>query len=300
MPTRDFCLPHQITLRCHTSGEPGRPVLLFLHGFPEGAFIWDAQLDYFSQPANGGYYCVAPYLRGFGQSSSPAEAQAYRPRHLVQDIQALIEVLCPGGAVACLVAHDWGGAVAWNLANQQPERLQKLLIINSPHPGAFLRELQTNPAQQASSQYMHFLCRDNAETLLAADDFRRLFAFFQNADGQPPAWLTPEVRQQYRQLWQQGLRGACNYYRATPLHAPRDGHPGSAGIELPDSKCTVHVPTKVLWGLADIALLPGLLDGLPGWIPDLDLRQIPGASHWLVHEQLALVNAELAQFLHSN
>ncbi len=297
--SRSVALPHGITLDCRTSGEPGRPVLMFLHGFPEGAFIWDAQLQHFSQPDNGGYYCVAPFLRGFGSSSSPPDAGAYRPRHLVKDVDALIECLSPGGAVDCLVAHDWGGAVAWNLANQRPERMGRLLIINSPHPGAFLRELQHNPGQQASSQYMHFLCRDDAEALLAEGDFRRLFEFFKDDSGQPPAWLTPEVRAQYRNLWQQGLRGACNYYRATPLHAPRDGHPGSAGIELPDSMCTVKVPTLVLWGMADVALLPALLDGLPGWIPELEIRQIPGASHWLVHEQPGLVNTELAQFLQS-
>ena len=297
--SRSIALPHGITLKCRTSGEPGRPVLLFLHGFPEGAFIWDAQLDHFSQPANGGYYCVAPFLRGFGDSSSPPEAEAYRPRHLVQDVDALIDVLCPDGAVDCLVAHDWGGAVAWNLANQKPERMGRLLIINSPHPGAFLRELQNNAAQQASSQYMHFLCRDDAEARLAEDDFRRLFEFFQGDDGQAPPWLTSDMRAQYRSLWQQGLRGACNYYRATPLHAPRDGHPGSAGIHLPDSMCTVNVPTLVLWGLADIALLPGLLDGLAGWIPQLQIHQIPDATHWLVHEQPDRVNTELTNFLQS-
>jgi len=296
----DIALPHGTTLHCRVSGERGRPVLLFLHGFPEGAFIWDGLLAHFSQPAHGGYRCVAPYLRGFGASSSPTEVAAYRPKFLVQDLAALIAAEGGGAPLACLVAHDWGGAVAWNLANQHPELLRRLAIVNSPHPGAFLRELQHSPAQQAASQYMHFLCRPDAEALLAEDDFRRLFAFFDAPDGTPPAWLTESVRQQYRALWQQGLTGACNYYRASPLRPPRDGDPGAAAVALPESMLTVNVPTLVLWGLNDPALLPGLLDGLPGWVPRLQLQRVEGASHWLVHEMPERLVQALEPFLLSN
>ena len=168
-------LPHGITLSCRSAGEKGRPVLVFLHGFPEAAFIWDGLLAHFSKPENGGYHCIAPNLRGFEKSSSPTDVAAYRPRHLVQDIEALIAL--EGGQIDCLVAHDWGGAVAWNLAASQPKLVKKLAIINSPHPGTFLRELQHSPAQQAASAYMNFLIRPDAESLLAEDDFRRLFGF---------------------------------------------------------------------------------------------------------------------------
>lgn len=293
-------LPHGITLQCRVSGVAGRPTLVFLHGFPEGAFIWDALLLHFSRPENGGYRCVAPFLRGFGASSSPAEVAAYRAKHLVQDLVALIAAESPGGALECLVAHDWGGAVAWNLANQQPGLMKRLAIFNSPHPGAFLRELQHSPAQQASSQYMHFLCRPDAEALLAENDFRRLFAFFNNPDGSAPAWLTDTVRAQYRALWQQGLTGACNYYRASPLRPPREGDPAAQAVTLPDTMLTVDVPTLVLWGMDDPALLPGLLDGLPGWVPQLQLQRVPGASHWIVHEHPERVTVELQRFLQSN
>ena len=197
------------------------------------------------------------------------------------------------------MAHDWGGAVAWNLANQQPQLMKRLAIINSPHPGAFVRELAHNAAQQAGSQYMHFLCRPDAEALLAEDDFRRLFAFFNAPDGSAPAWLTESVRAQYRALWQQGLTGACNYYRASPIRPPRDGDPGAQAITLPDSMLTVTVPTLVLWGMDDPALLPGLLDGLPGWVPQLQLRQVEKASHWIVHEHPERVALELQRFLQS-
>ena len=80
--TVDHALPHGITLHCRVSGDAGRPVLMFLHGFPEGAFIWDGLLAHFSRPEHGGWRCVAPNLRGFGPSSSPADAQAYRAKHL--------------------------------------------------------------------------------------------------------------------------------------------------------------------------------------------------------------------------
>jgi pimeloyl-ACP methyl ester carboxylesterase len=298
--TRSVHLPQGITLECRVSGLAGRPVLLFLHGFPEGAFIWDELLLAFSRPENGGYRCVAPYLRGFGPSSSPAEVEAYRAKHLVNDLAALIDAESAAGTVECLVAHDWGGAVAWNLANQQPGRMKRLAIINSPHPGAFLRELQHHAGQQAASQYMHFLCRPDAEALLAEDDFRRLFGFFDAPDGTAPAWLTDSVRAQYRALWQHGLTGACHYYRASPLRPPREGDPGAQSVTLPDSMLTVNVPTLVLWGMDDPALLPGLLDGLPGWVPQLQLMQIENASHWIVHEHPERVALELKRFLQSH
>ncbi|MFN9728281.1 alpha/beta fold hydrolase [Acidovorax sp.] len=295
--TRSVHLSQGITLECRTSGVAGRPVLMFLHGFPEGAFIWDDLLLAFSRPENGGYRCVAPYLRGFGPSSSPAEVEAYRAKHLVGDLAGLIDLESAAGMVDCLVAHDWGGAVAWNLANQQPGRMKRLAIINSPHPGAFLRELQRDAAQQAASQYMHFLCRPDAEALLAEDGFRRLFGFFDQPDGSAPSWLTDRVRAQYRALWQQGLTGACNYYRASPLRPPREGDPGARAITLADSMLTVSVPTLVLWGMDDPALLPGLLNGLPGWVPQLQITQIDGASHWIVHEHPERVTQELQRFL---
>jgi len=131
-------LPHGITLSCRACGERGRPVLLFLHGFPEGAWVWDPLLLHFSKPENGGYRCVAPNLRGYERSSTPQDVKAYRAKHLVQDIVALINTECttanPRTPLAALIAHDWGGAVAWSLANQHPQRLRQLVIINSPHP----------------------------------------------------------------------------------------------------------------------------------------------------------------------
>lgn len=287
-------LPHGIHLSCRTAGERGRPVLVFLHGFPEAAFVWDGLLAHF---AGLGYRCVAPNLRGFERSSAPADPSAYRAKHLVQDIAALIDT--EGGHLAALVAHDWGGAVAWSLANQRPELMDRLVILNSPHAGTFLRELQHNPVQQAASAYMNFLVRPDAEALLAEDDHRRLWAFFTNmfADRGDFAWLTEAVKDQYRAVWAHGLTGGCNYYRASPLRPPRPEDPAAAAIHLPRDMLTVQVPTLVIWGLNDTALPPSLVDGLDDYVTDLTVVKVPDATHWIVHEQPDRVAGWINDFL---
>lgn len=336
-------LPHGITLSCRSAGVRGRPVLMFLHGFPEAAFAWDALLAHFARPEHGGYRCVAPNLRGYERSSAPADVAAYRAKHLVQDVQALIALECgAGGQLAALIAHDWGGAVAWNLASESARLLQRLVIVNSPHPQTFLRGLRSSPAQQASSAYMNFLIRPDAEALLAEHDFARLWRFFDlmgargagqmaaashaigaghgtgatasaTSFGQPPAlppgagWLTEALRDQYRAVWRgdgtrpgAGLTGALNYYRAAPLRPPRPGDPAAAAIDLPPEAFTVTVPTLVLWGMADTALAPELVEGLERWVPAMRLQRIDGATHWVVHEQPDRVAREVGAFLLSS
>ena len=300
-------LPHGITLSCRACGERGRPVLMFLHGFPEAAFVWDPLLSHFARPENGGYRCVAPNLRGYERSSAPTGVRDYRPKHLVQDIVALIEVETRGAPLAALVAHDWGGAVAWNLANQHPQTLERLVIINSPHPGTFLRELQTSPAQQAASAYMNFLIRPDAAQRLAEDGHARLFGFFDNmgasaTPGTPGApigagWLSDSLRQKYLEVWCMGLQGGLNYYCASPLRPASPGDPAASAIALPAEATRVEVPTLVLWAQDDIALLPGLCDGLDTFVPDLTLVPLPQATHWVVHEQPQRVIAEITAFL---
>jgi len=286
-------LPHGITLSCRAAGERGRPVLLFLHGFPEAAFIWDATLEHFARPENGGYRCVAPNLRGFEQSSRPADVKAYRPKFLVQDIAALIEA--EGAPIEMLVAHDWGGALAWGLANQFPQLIRRLAIVNSPHPGTFQRELTTNPRQQEASAYMNFLVRPDAEAILREDDYRRLFGFFQKGGG--GGWLTEELKGQYRAVWDASLTGGCNYYRASPLRPPRPEDPAAAGVTLPREMLTVSVPTFVLWAMEDVALPPELIDGLDDYVADLTLEKVPGANHWIVHERPDFVHERLGAYL---
>jgi epoxide hydrolase 4 len=290
-------LPHGITLSCRSTGQRGRPVLVFLHGFPEAAFVWDALLEHFAQAHNGGYRCIAPNLRGFEKSSAPPDAKDYRAKFLVQDIAALIAA--EGGRLACLIAHDWGGAVAWNLAAAQPELMDKLVIINSPHPAVFLRELQNSPQQQAASDYMNFLCRPDAEKLLAENDYARLWPFFTNqfANTGNFTWLTESVKNQYREVWGMGLTGGCNYYRASPLRPATAQDPAAKAVSFPKEMFTVKLPTLVIWGLDDIALPPALVDGLGDYVPQMQLQRVAGASHWIVHEQPTLIAHSIQTFL---
>ena len=292
-------LPHGITLSCRASGPAGAPVLVFLHGFPEAAFVWDELLEHFGTR----YRCVAPNLRGFEQSSSPLEPEAYRVKHLMADLEALIAQVSPGGApLEALVAHDWGGAVAWTFAAQRPQLIKRLVIVNSPHPATFLRELKNNPLQQAASAYMNFLCRPDAEALLAADDFRRMWPMFTNMGAADPArkgggWLTPQVREQYRAVWGVGLTGGCNYYRASPLRPPTSPDDAIMKLEFTPEFVTVNVPTLVIWAEDDSALPPSLIDGLEAYIPRMRLVRVPGATHWIVHEQPEFIAGEIEREL---
>jgi len=281
----DQVLPHGITLSCRAGlfGAAGEdaPRVLMLHGFPEGAFIWDGVIERLGHRV----HCVAPNLRGYERSSAPIDVDAYRARHLVADVAALIESL--GAPIDLLVAHDWGGAAAWSLAAQRPDLLRRLLIVNSPHPAIFLRELRDNPAQQQASAYMNFLCREDAAALLTANDFARLWPFFTDKGG--AGWMTDALRAQYRTLWQHGLEGPLNYYRASPLKPAVSGDAALHRLAFAPEFVTVNLPTTVLWGDADLALPPALLDGLEAYVRPLDVRRVPGASHWIVHEQPALV-----------
>lgn len=296
-------LPHGITLSCRAAGTPGRPVLLFLHGFPEAAFVWDGLLEHFAQHEHGDYRCVAPNLRGYEHSSAPSEVSAYRAKPLVQDLTALIEAITRDsptpGQLACLVAHDWGGALAWSVAAQCPAALRQLAIVNAPHPATFQRELANSPAQQASSAYMTFLARPDAPALLAENDFARLWPFFTNmaADSGPLAWLDDATRDRFREVWRLGLRGPCAYYAASPLRPPTPSDPGAAAVQLPRERVSVQVPTLVVWGLGDTALPEALLDGLDGYVNDLRIQRVPGATHWIVHEQPQQVAALIGAFL---
>ena len=287
--TFDLQLPHGITLACRGAGA-GPVRVMLLHGFPEAAFVWDKVMQRLAPRAT----CVAPNLRGFIGSSAPTEVSAYRAKHLVGDVAAAIEAL--GAPLDLLVAHDWGGALAWNLAAQRPELLRRLLIINSPHPATFLRELRFGAAQQAASAYMTFLCRPDAEALLAEDHHRRLWPFLGE-----PTWLTPEARKQFRRAWHndgRGLTGALNYYRASPLRPATGGADDPLHqLTLPDEMITSRVPTTVLWGEQDRALRPELLHGLERWVPQLRIERVPEATHWIVHEQPDRVAETIASLL---
>lgn len=274
-----------------SAGEKGKPLLLFVHGFPEFWYEWSAQLAEFG----GEYYAVAPDLRGFNLSDMPSDPAAYKPRHIVDDLRLLAAHL--GYEKFVMVAHDWGGAIAWNFAIALPQLLHKLVIVNAPHPYLFMRALATDPAQQKASAYMNWLRAEGSETALAKDDFRMLESLLNGMGQSPTPWFTGEVRARYHACWSRGLTGGVNYYRASPLHPPTTDHPGPLRLDLRPDDFRVKVPTRVIWGESDIALPKSLLDGLDEVVDDLRVERIPEGSHWVVHEQPERVNRLIRGFL---
>ena len=284
-------LPDGIRLHYASAGEKGRPLLLFVHGFPEFWYEWEAQLREFGSD----HFAVAPDLRGFNLSDMPLDLSAYKARHIVEDLRQLAAVL--GYDKFVLVAHDWGGAIAWNLAIAIPQLLHKLIIVNSPHPYLFAKALAEDPAQRDASAYMNWLRADGAEQALAKDNFARLESLLSGMGQSPTPWFTAEVRAKYHECWARGLTGGLNYYRASPLHPPSDAHPGPLQLQLNPEDFRIRVPTRVIWGERDIALPKSLLDGLDALVDDLKIERIPEGSHWVIHEQPERVNRLLRGFL---
>jgi len=274
-----------IRLHCAVAGS-GSKLMLFLHGFPEFWAAWRKPMAYF---AERGWLCVAPDLRGYNLSDKPEGVESYRAKHLIADVLAL------GGRYAngkfTLVGHDWGGAVAWGLAIGHPQRLDRLVMVNSPHPYVFWRELCGNPAQQKASEYMNLFRLPKAERVLSENGYARLLGAFGHHE---KAWSDELL-----QAWSQpgALTGGLNYYRASPLYPPTTADPGPRKLRFEPENFMVRVPTLVLWGERDTALLPGCLEGLGECVPDLKLVRVPDASHWIVHEKPDLVCGEIGKFV---
>jgi pimeloyl-ACP methyl ester carboxylesterase len=269
-------------------------LILFLHGFPEFWYAWREQLVEFGRD----YFAVAPDMRGYNLSSKPAEIERYEISQLVGDVRALVGRL---GAKSCfLVGHDWGGVVAWAAAIACPDVVEKLVIINSPHPAIFQRELQENPAQQQASQYMLVFRSPEAEAMLSANNF----ALMQDSilgEGLRRGYFTEADRLAYVEAWSQpgALTGGLNYYRAAKIGPPSGASDEASHMKLNFPSLDVKAPTLVIWGEKDPYLLTGNLNGLDRYVRNLRVERIPDATHWVVHEKPALVNSLIRSFLES-
>jgi len=272
-------------LKFHVAREGDGPLMLFLHGFPEYWAMWQPMLEHFGAR---GWCAAAPDLRGYNLSEKPAAVEAYKPKHLVADVLALAARYTQEKFV--LVAHDWGGAVAWSVAIAHPERLSKLVMLNSPHPYIFWRELCENPAQQKASEYMRFFRLAKAERVLSENGYARLLGAFADLDD--------ATRRSLVEAWSQpgALTGGLNYYRASALYPPGEDDPGAKKLQLKPEDFVVRVPTLLLWGMRDTALLPGCLDGLEAVVPELKVVRVPEASHWIARERTALVIGAIEAF----
>ena len=171
-------------------------LIMFLHGFPEFWYEWKNQLTEFGRD----YQAVAPDMRGYNLSSKPADVEQYRMKYLVEDIRALVEHL--GYKKFVLVSHDWGGGVAWPFAMRHPEYLEKLIVINAPHPITFVRELRDNPAQQKASQYILVHRTPEAEDILSRNNYAMLVISLLE-DGLNQGYFTEEDRKAYIEAWSQ-------------------------------------------------------------------------------------------------
>ena len=272
-------------LRFHCARVGEGPLMLFLHGFPEYWAMWRPMLEHFGAR---GWCAVAPDLRGYNLSEKPGAVEAYRAKHLMADVLALAAHYTKDKFV--LVAHDWGGAVAWGVAIAHAQRLSRLVMVNSPHPYLFWRELCNNPAQQKASEYMRFFRLPKAERVLSEDGYARLLGAFSDLD--------EGARQELVQAWSQpgALTGGLNYYRASPMVPPSAEDPGAKKLQLDAKDFVVRVPTLVIWGERDTALLPGCIEGLDAVVPDLKLVRVPDATHWIARERTDLVIREIEAF----
>jgi epoxide hydrolase 4 len=267
-------------------------LIMFVHGFPEFWYEWKNQLAEFGR----NYQAVAPDMRGYNLSSKPAEVEQYQIKYLVEDLRALAEKL--GHKKFILVAHDWGGAVAWAFAIAHPDYLEKLVIINAPHPGVFQRELRENPAQQKASQYVLMFRNAQAEQTLSANNYATLVQAVLG-EGLKTGVFTEADKQAYIEAWSQpgALTGGLNYYRAAGVGPPTRGNTQATNFGAGLSSLEVKVPTLVVWGEKDTYLLTGNLEGLDKFVPNLTIKRIADGTHWVIHEQPALVNGYIREFI---
>jgi|SRR5579871_1736185 len=272
--------------------EQGRgPLILFLHGFPEFWYAWKELLVDFGRDR----HAVALDMRGYNLSAKPESIDAYRVPVIVEDIRAIAQKLDAKKFV--LVGHDWGGVIAWAFAAQHPELLDKLVIINAPHPTVFARELANNPDQQKASSYFNLFNSPQAEQVLSANNYGGLIQMFGSL-------LSDDDRKEYLAAWNQpgGLTGGLNFYRAAQLRSPAEspsGAPPNAQAPALPAMTKISIPALVIWGEKDTALLTGNLEGLDQYVKPLTIKRVPDGSHWVVHEKPALVIQLIRDFLKS-
>ena len=263
---------------CVTAGSG--PAVVLLHGFPEFWYEWRHQIPAL---AAAGFRVVAPDMRGYNLSDKPAGVEAYRIQPLVEDVAGLVRHL--GAERAHVVGHDWGGVVAWWFAMLRPELLDRLAILNAPHPAAFAREI-VKPDQMLRSAYAGFFQLPAVpELALRAADFALLERVLRTEPARPGAFTDADV-ERYKEAFARpgALTASLNYYRAFA----RSGKPPVRPIAA---------PTLLVWGEKDPHLVVRLTEGLEEWVPGIRVERIPEASHWVAADEPERVNRLLAGFL---
>ncbi len=275
-------------MRALAQGPAGGPLVVLLHGFPELARSWRHQLPAL---AGAGYRAVAPDLRGYGGSDV---AGPYDVETLTADLAALVRAL--GRPSATIVGHDWGGVIAWTAAARRPELVERLVILNCPHPARYARELLRSPGQLPRSLYvLLFLVPGLPERLLAWRRAWLVGATLRRLARRPAGW-PPEEVEAYRRAFADvdRTRAALGYYRAAARRPLRTTRPAA----LPP----IGAPTLILWGLRDPALVaahvaPDRLAPLfaAGRMPTV--HRLPAAGHLVQNDEPETVNRLLLLWL---
>jgi len=281
-----------VTLNVAFEGPEDAPAVILLHGFPESHRTWRSVAPVLSDR----FRLIMPDQRGFAGSDHPQDVDAYRADTLVGDIFSLADVL--GLERFALVGHDWGGAIAWAAALRHDPRLTRLAIVNSPHPVIFQKSLIEDADQRAASQYITAFRTPGFEKAVEAMGFDTFFdkSFSGHVD---LGIIPPDERAQYIAEWSQPgtLTGMLNWYRASQVMVP----PPGVTVPLPDFVLKafpkVRVPTLVIWGMRDKALLPLQLEGLDDLVEDLRIARVADAGHFVPWEKPEPVAAALRDFL---
>lgn len=263
------------------AGKAGNPVVVLLHGFPEFWWGWRHQL---TALADAGLHVVAPDLRGYNGSEAPAGVTAYHLDVLVDDVLGLIDAL--GAPRVDLVGHDWGGVIAWRFAARHPDRLRQLVVLAAPHPDLLVRSALRHPLQVLRSSYAGlFQLPWLPEAALRASGFALLRRAMRSTS--VPGTFSESDLDRHVQAWSRpgSLTAMLDYYRA--LRLPRTSL----------SAVRLETPTLVLWGARDTFLDPAVGEDPLVQCTDGRLVVLPGATHWMQHEQPELVSAELVTFL---
>jgi len=289
--TRRIALPTGVELNVAIAGDPANPPVILLHGFPESHRTWRHQIAALARD----HYVVAPDQRGFGHSARPEGVDAYTPDKPVADLLALAEHL--GIGPFTLVGHDWGGAIAWMAALQNPQRIARLIIVNAPHPLLFQRSLFDDADQRAASQYITAFRNPDFEKFV---DRIGIEAFFDQSFAKytDSALLEPE-KPAYLAEWSQpgAMTSMLNWYRGSAVLVPAPGETPERPVWLDAPFPPVTQPTLVIWAMKDTALLPVQLEGLERYVPDLTVVKIANAGHFVPWEKPELVTEAILEWL---
>ncbi len=271
-------------LRLHYVEAGEGPLVVLLHGFPEFWFSWRFQIPAL---AEAGFRVVAPDMRGYNLSDKPKGVGSYALERLARDVERLIGAL--GEERAVVVGHDWGGIVAWAVAMLHPERVERLVILNVPHPERFWRGLRT-PRQLLKSLYAFFFQIPwLPEKVLRAGDFAIVRSVFRNDPVRPGTFGERDIDRYVEALSRPGaLTAPINYYRALARRAP---------VLARALRRRIEAPVLVIWGQRDLFLVPELAQPNPTLVPDARVRRLPDASHWVQQDRPERVNALLLDFL---